>query len=128
MMFISQIRIQTALVAFCVAVSVTCVADSWDLPEEATYASDDGHWRLTVMPRELSNQLEYFEDKVAGKDKAGARAGGNEKARGLLQRRTEQGWANVWDRALVNDVAPVEVLVSSEGRIATFDNWHAMGY
>lgn len=124
----SHIRIKTTLIAFCAVISATCLADSWNLPEVATYTSDDGLWRLTVTPRELSNQLAYFEDKVAGKDKAGERSGGNEKARGLLQKRAEQHWVNVWDKALVNDVAPVEVLVSSSGRIAALDNWHATGY
>lgn len=126
-MFIAHIRTRAVLMAFGVAITATCVADSWSLPEEATYTSEDGRWRLTVTPLELSSQLAYFEDKVAGKDKAGARPDGHEKARGLLQKRTGKDWTTVWNKALLNDVAPVDVLIASTGQAVTLDNWHTMG-
>ncbi|MCB1629657.1 MAG: hypothetical protein KDI48_18140, partial [Xanthomonadales bacterium] len=41
-------------------------ADSWAMPTAKSYASRDGHYRLTIYPRGLAGQLAYFEDKVAG--------------------------------------------------------------
>lgn len=37
-------------------------------------------------------------------------------------------WRAVWNRPLLNNVAPVHAIVSPAGRGVTFDNWHAMGY
>lgn len=126
-MSIAHIRTRASLMSLCMVMAATCGADSWSLPEEATYTSGDGRWRLTVTPRELSSQLAYFEDKAAAKDKADERPGGNENANALLQRRAGQGWTTVWKKALVNDVAPVEALVSSTGQTATLDNWGMRG-
>ncbi len=45
-----------------------------------------------------------------------------------MERREGLRWIEVWKRPLLNDVAPVEVLVSSDGLVVTFDNWHSMGH
>lgn len=34
----------------------------------------------------------------------------------------------VWQGPLVNDVAPVNALVSATGQVVTFDNWHSAGF
>lgn len=102
-------------------------ADSWSLPEETTHLSSDGQWRFTVTPRALSGQRDYFQDAMDGKEKAGALQGGNDAARGRLEQRTDNGWATVWSKELLNDVAPVDVLVTTNGQVATLDNWHMIG-
>lgn len=119
----------SALFIACIAVAATTArADSWNLPEVSTHLSSDGRWRFTVTPRELSSQLDYFQDKVDGKAKAGSRTGGGNTARGQMERRTDQGWITVWHGNLLNDVAPVDVLVTTNGQVATLDNWHGMGH
>ena len=52
------------------------------------------------------------------------------RAGGRLERRAEGGrWITLWDKPLVNDVAPVEVIIDPSGRtVATLDNWHFMGH
>src|SRR3546814_3592538 len=45
-----------------------------------TYASADGTWKLTIYPRELTNQLDYFQDKVDGKPNAGGIPGDSRKS------------------------------------------------
>lgn len=102
-------------------------ADSWLLPAPSTVSSADGQFRFTVTPRELSGQLPYFEDKVAGKANAGGTPEGRPSAQGLLERRSAVGWTDVWNGNLLNDVAPVDVLVAPSGRVVTLDNWHSMG-
>jgi hypothetical protein len=110
--------------------SAVALADSWMPPRQEAYYSRDFRLRFTVTPRDLENQLAYFEDKVAGKEPAGQRRGSSQTtARGVLERLGENGqWVVVWDRPLVNDVAPVSALVADAGAyVVTFDNWHAVG-
>jgi hypothetical protein len=110
--------------------SSVALADSWMPPRQEAYYSRDFRLRFTVTPRDLENQLAYFEDKVAGKEPARQRAGSSQTtARGILERLGENGqWVVVWDRRLVNDVAPVSALVADAGAyVVTFDNWHAVG-
>lgn len=116
-------------VVLSLAAGAPAAADSWLPPRLETYASPDGQYRLTVIPRGLTGPLGYFEDKVDGKEPAGQRPGAPTEARGLLERRAGAGWETVWARPLVNDVSPVRALVSPSGDyVVTFDNWHSTGY
>ena len=106
-------------------------ADSWAMPTKTQTLSANGHYRLTIVPRELESQLSYFEDKVQDKLHAGQKAGAPEKqANGLLERKRSDGkWETVWHKPLDNDVAPASALVSGSGQyVDTFDNWHSAGY
>ncbi|WP_066800252.1 hypothetical protein [Sphingomonas soli] len=99
-------------------------------PSTQTYFSRNQACRLTVVPREIDTQLKYFEDKLAGADKAGQRRGGIQASNATLERRSADGkWTTVWTRLLVNDVAPASALISDDGRyVVTFDNWHSIGW
>jgi hypothetical protein len=131
------------LIASCIGVAVAALAvpaaliwagpacaDSWMLPETTTYLSPDKGCRLTIVPRDLENQLTYLEGKVDNVEKAGQRPGGNPQANATLERRLPDGrWERLWARALVNDVAPADALVSDGmDYVVTFDNWHSIGY
>jgi hypothetical protein len=110
--------------------AATAQADSWLAPRVETYFSRDHHARLTVTPRDLESQLAYFKGKVKNENLAGQQSGSTQtSARGVLERQRADGrWIVVWDRALVNDVAPVSAVVSnSASYVTTFDNWHSMG-
>lgn len=113
-------------------VSSTAVwADSWAPPSKQTYHAPDKSARLIVTPRDLESTLSYFNDKVGGKEPAGAPAGSKATtATAVLERRTRAGrWERAWSGQLVNQVAPVEVVVANNGQgFATFDNWHSVGY
>lgn len=104
-------------------------ADSWALPERQSYFSADRSLRFTVTPRALRGALGYFEDKVAGKEPAGQDKEGVKEATGKLERLDSNGtWIAVWERPLLNEVAPVNALVENSGRyVVTFDNWHSVG-
>lgn len=105
-------------------------ADSWMPATVETYLSEDKQTRLTVTPRDLRSNYEYFKDKVDGKEPAGQQDKGSEHALGLLERRDGSGqWTKVWEKQLVNDVAPVSTLVANAGKyVVTFDNWHSVGH
>jgi hypothetical protein len=104
-------------------------ADSWMLPTTATYTSCAGHARITVTPRDLQSQLDYFEEKVKDADSAGQKKGGAPVASARLERLVDKRWQAVWERQIANDVAPVSALVRDDGKYAvTFDDWHGTGY
>jgi hypothetical protein len=106
-------------------------ADSWPLPKKEKYYSPDKRFYLEVIPKKLESQLEYFSDEVDGKENAGAVKGAKDNyARGAFYaRRPGGGYARRWQIPLVNEVAPVNALVSRSGDyVVTFDNWHSVGH
>jgi TonB family protein len=126
-----KILISLAVFVFAVGVVFNVRADSWALPEKRKYYSPDKKYYFEVTPKKLESQLEYFRDKVEGKENAGA-AGGvkDNRAKGAFYaRRAGGGYSRKWEAALVNEVSPVRALVSGSGRyVVTFDNWHSVGY
>jgi hypothetical protein len=109
---------------------VAAFADEWLPPTTETYYSSDRRVRLTVTPRDIANPLAYFEGKVRDEKQAGQRPGSAQTfALGVLERLGDGGhWMVVWDRRLVNDVAPAKALVSNSGRyVVTFDDWYSVG-
>ena len=104
-------------------------ADSWSLPTTTTYNSCSGRARITVTPRNLENQLDYFEDRVRNVDPAGQKEGGARFAKARLERLFDKRWQVVWERQIANDVAPVSAIVRDDGEyVVTFDDWHGLGY
>jgi hypothetical protein len=104
-------------------------ADTWSPPGTCAYFSADRSWRLTVIPRDIESPLAYFQDKVDGREPAGAvPADRREKARGVMEHWEKGQWRVVWDKPLLNEVSPVDAIVSSSGQAVTFDNWHSVGY
>jgi len=90
-----------------VLLGLTVQADSWVPPQVRDYASASGEYVLTVEPQ-------------------GATGTNALQPRGRLV--TASG-AVLWERSLVNAVAPVNALVAADGRyVVTFDNWGAIGY
>lgn len=104
-------------------------ADSWIPAHETQVFSADGQTRVTVMPRELDGALAYFQDKVEGRELAGQASGdARHSATARMEKCEGRRWTLVWEKPLVNDVAPVTTLVANDGRfLVTFDNWHSMG-
>lgn len=106
-------------------------ADSWLPPSTQEVLSADGRTRVVVTPRALEGAHAYFADKVAGTPAPGQDpASPSIQATARLQQRAADGqWLTRWQRPLVNDVAPVTVLVANRGRwLVTLDNWHGLGY
>jgi TonB family protein len=126
-----RVFISLALVVFAVSFVLDVRADSWALPEKRKYYSPDRKYYFEVKPKKLESQLQYFSDKVDGKENAGAAKEVKENyAKGAFYaRRADGGYERRWKIALVNEVAPVDALVSGSGQyVVTFDNWHSVGY
>lgn len=106
-------------------------ADTWALPKKRTVCSVNNKYCLKVIPKKLTSQLDYFGDKVDEKENAGAdKKVRNNKSRGIFYARDANGILQKrWEINLLNEVAPVDVLVSDQGDyVITFDNWHNVGY
>lgn len=114
-----------------IAASFALRADSWFPAQIETYLSADKRFRFIAVPRDIEGPLPYFEGKQRGDAKPGQMPGSKKTApRGLFERSIGNGrWTTLWQRELVNDVAPVSALVSNTGvYVVTFDNWHFMGF
>lgn len=60
-----------------------------------------------VTPRELDDQLSYFEDKAKGAEPAGQKQGGTSRARARVDRRVGKQSQLLRERPIANEVAPV---------------------
>lgn len=98
-------------------------ADSWLPPKTEVYLSGNGQFRLAITPRDINSPLKYFETKVKGETLPELLG-----PTGALERMVEGKWLLVWSIKLVNEVSPVSALVSNDGSVVTFDNWHSVGY
>ena len=106
-------------------------ADTWGLPKKEKYYSPNKKFYFEVMPKKLESQLKYFEDKVDGKENAGAleKAKENRPRGAFYARRSDGGYSRKSKFFLSNEVSPVSAIVSNDGAyIVTFDNWHSVGY
>jgi TonB family protein len=125
------------LIAF---VCASARADSWALPQKKKYYSADKKYCLEVIPKQLESQLAYFKDKSEGRGDAGAAKDVKDNrakavfyvrdgSAGVGGGRNENGYLKKAEFPLVNEVSPVNALVSADGNyVVTFDNWHSVGY
>jgi TonB family protein len=115
---------------FLSAISATCLADSWSLPVETTVFSQNGKFGVTIRPKALTSQLDYFQDKVAGRDDAGGVKGLSANSPHAEVFSVSAGGRTPIVRfALRNEVTPVSAVLSNDGAwLVTFDDWHSMGY
>ena len=114
---------------FSLLLAASAFADSWLPPSVQSYSSANGEWKLTVYPRGLTSQLDYFKDKVDGKPNAGAVPGDTQVSPiGHMERKQGGRWQTAWKAPLVNEVSPVQAVVSNDGVAVTFDNWHSVGW
>lgn len=104
-------------------------ADEWLPAEVKTYPSENGQFEFKVTPRALRDILSYFRERVEKRTSPGQDPNGPTECSGRLVRLSKAGGReDIWTGALVNDVAPVHVIVSNDGQyVVTFDNWHRMG-
>ena len=100
------------------------------LPSKRKYCSADKKYCVEVIPKKLESQLAFFEDKSAGRNDAGAAKGvKNNRAKAIVYLRGSIGYSKTAEFPLVNEVSPVNALISGDGRyVVTFDNWHNAGY
>jgi hypothetical protein len=93
-------------------------ADDWPGPRVMTIFSEDGTRFVRVEPGESVGDSVGF---------AGAKRGRYAKAL-FYARQPDRSYRLAAEVALLNPVAPVDLLLSNSGYLITFDNWHNLGY
>lgn len=100
------------------AVCAAAMADSWPRAKVANVFSGDGRHFVRITPGRSIGETQGF---------AGAPKGEPASAE-FFRSQADRSYGFISEAKLVNPVAPVDALVSSAGRLITFDNWHNAGY
>ena len=99
--------------------STPSAADRWRAPEEEFAFSYGGYYLVKIIPGESIGDVFGFAGEPKGRY-----------AEAVIYRYDAE--SDSYDRQsrfrLKNPMAPVAVILGSEGVLVTFDNWHNMGY
>ena len=101
--------------------SVTALAvraDDWPGPQTKEMFSGSREYFVRVIPGESLGDTFGFAAEKKGKYAAAE----------FYRRHPDRSYRLVAEAILLNPVAPVEFFVSNDGRLATIDNWHNVGY
>jgi hypothetical protein len=111
-------------------VSGTAYADTWPLPKITDYYSSDSTHFVRIFPQHIpSNYFKWREASPKRKKRFTPADTLITPCYAQMYKRTGAGDSLVWEQNLINRIAPVNALVSDNGKyLVTFDNWHSMGY
>lgn len=99
--------------------SVTAVrGDDWAGPQTKEVFSASREYFVRITPGESLGDTVGFAGQQKGKYAAAE----------FYRRQRDRSYRLVAETVLLHPVAPVEFFVSNEGRLATIDNWHNLGY
>lgn len=93
-------------------------ADSWPGPRVVNVFSGNGQYFVRILPGKSVGDTFGF---------AGAAKGPYARAE-FYARQPDRSYQLVADVSLKNPVAPIDAIVSNQGDLLTFDNWHNLGY
>ncbi len=100
------------------AATLTVAADDWPAPQTQEVFSASREHFVRVIPGESVGDTFGFAGEKRGKYAAAE----------FYHRHQDRSYRLVAEAVLLNPVAPVEFLVSDDGRLATVDNWHNLGH
>ncbi|SDY88896.1 hypothetical protein [Hymenobacter psychrophilus] len=105
-------------------------ADSWELPKTTRYHSPDSSWFVEVVPLHIpAKYYAYHGTKPRRRHKFTAADTVIIPCHATMFRLQGSDTIKVWEKQLINRIAPVSALVSTNGRyLVTVDNWSSMGY
>lgn len=103
----------------CTLLSVTEVgSDDWAGPQIKEVFSASREYFVRITPGESLGDTVGFAGQKKGKYAAAE----------FYRRQQSRSYRLLAETVLLHPVAPVEFFVSNEGRLATIDNWHNLGY
>jgi hypothetical protein len=94
------------------------LADSWARPQTREVFSESRQFFVRVVPGESLGDTMGFAGEKKGKYASAE----------FYRRAQDRSYKLTAQVFLLNPVAPVEFFVSEDGRLATLDNWHNLGY
>lgn len=93
-------------------------ADSWAAPQvREVFSASRDHFVRVIPGKSVGDTVGF----------AGAAKGAYAAAE-FYRRQSDRSYRLMQGVTLLNPVAPVDVFVSNDGRLATIDNWHNRGY
>ncbi len=105
-------------IALAVFVGLEAQADDWAGPQTREVFSEARDYFIRVIPGESLGDTFGF---------AGSRKGKFATAE-FYHRSPDRSYKLTAETVLLNPIAPVQFFVSDDGRLATVDNWHNVGY
>lgn len=107
-------------------------ADSWDAPRTVDYYSADSNYFVRVVPTFIPDKYYAWRNASLKKKQRYAPADTmvvHCHATLFHREGTNKQAVVVWHQNLINRVAPMQALVSNDGRyVVTLDNWASLGY
>ena len=105
-------------------------ADTWENPETKNYISANRKYILTVYPTKIPEKYySWLYSKPKKKLKFSASDTTIVHCNATLKKIENNDTIEVWNKKLINRIAPVDVFVANDGEsVITFDNWHSTGY
>jgi len=97
---------------------MAALADEWIEPVHHVVIAKNGMYLVRIIPGESWGDAVGFEGS-----KKGVYARGE-----FYEKQADRSFKLIADVALQNPVDPVDVLLSEQGYLITFDNWHNAGY
>ncbi len=119
------------IISFLCHWTTNSLADSWANPKVTRYFSEDSTHMLKVVPKFIpDNYYKWFNAKPKKKEKFSVQDTTIIPCYAVLyQVNGPKDTVEIWNKKLINRIAPVSALVSNDGsRVVTLDNWHSMGY
>ena len=108
----------TRALALLLLAAASLTADDWPAAQRTEIFSENGERFVRIAPGESLGDVYGF---------TGAEKGRYARAE-FFVRAEDRSFRLVAEVDLVHPVAPVDALLSNEGRLITFDNWHNAGF
>jgi hypothetical protein len=120
---IQPYRVRKYLSAFFLAAMLSLMtlpvrADDWAAPQTREVFSASREYFVRVTPGESLGDTFGFTGSKKGRYAAAE----------FYRRDQDRSYRLIAETVLLNPVAPIEFFVSNDGRLATIDNWHNIGY
>lgn len=111
-------------------ISTKANADFWKSPSITRYYSDNGRFMLKVIPTFIPDKYwDWKSSKTKKRIKFTAKDTVIIKCHAILYSIENKDTIEIWNKRLINDIAPVTAIISNNGKsVITFDNWSSMGY
>jgi hypothetical protein len=105
-------------------------ADVWALPEIKNYYNSDSTFYIRIFPQNIPEKYFKWVEASAKKKKEFQAADSLiTPCYAQMYMVKAEGDSLIWEKKLINRVAPMTAIVSNDGKcLVTFDNWASMGY
>lgn len=115
---------------FILVCSHQATADTWASPKIKDYYNTDSTFYARIVPTTIPDKYSQWRNaSIKKKKKFSPKDTLIVPCYAIMYKRTKNGDSLIWQKKLINRIAPMTALVSSDGSyLVTFDNWSSLGY